>query len=628
MNFTFRKLSLIALVIGLIISNASGQGEVLNPNSTNGLFWKTNGNLGTITGTNFLGTTDAKDFVIKTAGSAATRERMRVIGLGAAPGQIVVNNTGIFAGDVFSAYANNTTNGTTASINNAVGTFAINGYSAANGTGIYGAVNGGASTAGTAVWGTISGTATTASTSSEGVYGSNSTAPAGTGGTAAVASAVRGDASGAAGNAFTMAVFGVNSGTAGAAYGVYGQTSSPSAVGVFGVNLDVSASTSHAIQGQTAAVGGASALRGFNTAAAIAAGQAGYGARASIAVAPTGTGFAMGVRGDATGTTGSTYGVYGNAASATGFGLDALNTNTSGTGIIAVGNNTGGSYLGTGSGAAINGAGVGTFSMATTAASGVGVVGIGNNLVGSIIVPASGAGVSGTGKQYGVMGFATTIVSTTGSSNSAFNGAAASAGGYFEVQSGGTAQTWAYVAVRDNGGTLRKIIGPGTVNTIVKDLDNKAVALSCPETPENLFQDYGQGQLVKGKAHINLDPIFSKNIVVNELHPLRVFVQLEADCNGVFVSNKNQFGFDITELHAGESNVPFTYTITANRADEMNPDGSVAKYSAERFVAAPGFQKTSTLKAAEALDAKVLNALPDTPLKTVPALKPKARNPN
>lgn len=625
MKYFFRKLSLSALAITLLIGNAIGQGEVVNPNSTNGLFWKTNGNLGTITGTNFLGTTDAKDFVIKTAGSAATNERMRVIGAGGAPGQITVNNTGIFAGDVFSAYANNTTNGTTASINNSIGTSAINGYSAANGTGVYGSVNGGASTAGTGVWGTISGTATTASTTSEGVYGSNSTAPAGTGGTAAVASAVRGDASGAAGTAFTIGVFGVNSGTAGSAYGVYGQTSSPSAVGVFGVNLDVSASTAHGVQGQTAALGGASGLRGFNTAAAIAAAQSGYGVRGSISAAPTGSGFAMGIRGDATGTSGSTYGVYGNAASAIGFGIDALNVNAAGTGLIAVGNNTGGSYLAAGSGGAINGSGVGTFSLATTAASGVGVVGIGNNLTGSIIVPASGAGVSGTGKQYGVMGFATTTVSTTGTSNSAFNGAAASAGGYFEVQSGGTAQSWAYVAVRDNTATLRKIIGTGTVNTIVKDLDNKLVALSCPEAPENLFQDYGQGHLVKGKAHITLDPVFSKNIVVNELHPLRVFVQLEADCNGVFVSNKNQTGFDITELHAGESNVPFTYTITANRADEVNPDGSIAKYSAERFVSAPGPQKTTALKTAVALDTKVINANDDTPLKTAPSIKTKVR---
>jgi len=135
---------------------------------------------------------------------------------------------------------------------------------------------------------------------------------------------------------------------------------------------------------------------------------------------------------------------------------------------------------------------------------------------------------------------------------------------------------------------LRKIIGPGTVNTIVNDLDGNRVALSCPEAPENLFQDYGSGQLVNGRAHIELDPILSKNIVVDATHPLRVFVQLEGDCNGVYVTNKSAIGFDVVELMNGISNTSFTWTVTANRADEVLPDGSVARYSEERFAPAPG----------------------------------------
>jgi hypothetical protein len=40
--------------------------------------WSTTGNNGTTAGTNFIGTIDAKDFVVKTGGSAAGNERMRV----------------------------------------------------------------------------------------------------------------------------------------------------------------------------------------------------------------------------------------------------------------------------------------------------------------------------------------------------------------------------------------------------------------------------------------------------------------------------------------------------------------------------------------------------------------------
>ncbi len=255
--------------------------------------WRITGNAGTTAGANFIGTTDAVDWVIKTGGAAAANERMRV----AAAGQVVQNNTGIFPGDVFSAYGNNTTNGTTNSINNAAGTFSVNGYAAGNGTGVYGETAGGASTVGTAVWGDIYGASTTASSSSEGVWGTNSTGPLGTGVTASVAAGVRGDATGAAGTAFTMGVYGVNSGAAGAAHGVYGITPSTGGTGVFGANTNTTAVAANGVQGQSASIGGGSGVRGFNTAAAIGAGQGGYGVFGSAAVAPTGTGFVVGVRG-------------------------------------------------------------------------------------------------------------------------------------------------------------------------------------------------------------------------------------------------------------------------------------------------------------------------------------------
>lgn len=580
--------------------------------------WNTNGN--SISVGNFLGTTNASDLVVNTGGNAATNERMRI----GSNGKVTVNNTSGFTSDVFATYANNTTNGTTNSINNSVGTFAVNGYSSGDGTGVYGEVNGGASTSGTAIWGNLYGTATTASATSEAIWGTNSTAPAGTGVTAAVATGVRGEFTGTTGTAFSMGVLGVNLSTTGSAFGVYGQTSSSGGQGVFGTNLNTTASASHGIQGQTSANGAAAGVRGFNTAPTIGAGQNGFGVRGSANTAPSGTGFVMGVRGDCSGASGSTYGIYGQSASATGFGSDSVNTNASGTGMLAVGNNTAGTFLANGSGAAINGSAVGTFSVAKTAASGAGIIGVGNNLTASIPAPASGGGVIGIGTQFGVIGYASTLVNTNGNNNGAANGANASAGGYFEVQNAGVAQTWTYVGVRDNGGVLRKIIGPGTVNTIVEDLNGKKVALSCPETPENIFQDYGQGQLQNGRTHITIDPIFAKNIVVNEKHPLRVFVQLEGDCEGVFISNKSQYGFDVTELKKGKSNVPFSYTIVANRADAVNPDGSFAKYSEERFPLAPGPQPKTTIETKEdnILTREVAND--EKPL-VLPNTKPKKR---
>jgi hypothetical protein len=94
----------------------------------------------------------------------------------------------------------------------------------------------------------------------------------------------------------------------------------------------------------------------------------------------------------------------------------------------------------------------------------------------------------------------------------------------------------------------------------------------CPEAPEVLFQDFGTGKLEGGFAHINLDPIFSKNITVNEKHPLRIFIQLEGECNGVYVTNKTATSFDVKELQNGNSSVAFTWFVTANRSNEVNPE--------------------------------------------------------
>ncbi|MBK6776167.1 MAG: hypothetical protein IPG74_10130 [Flavobacteriales bacterium] len=571
--------------------------------------WTLLGNAGTVAGTNFIGTTDANALVIKTGGSAAANERARVM----PTGQVVVNNTAHFTGDVFSAYANNTTNGTTTSINNAAGTFALNGYASGNGTGVYGETNGGASTTGIAIWGDLYGANTTSFGSSIGVLGSNSTVPLGA--AASTAIGVQGNATGTVtpANGFALGVLGTSTSTTGLGYGVYGGSFSNAAAGVFGINAHPAlTSAGHGVQGQSTGATGAAGVRGVNVVPLImAAGQAAYGVHGSTA-AVAGPGIAVGVRGDAAGVNGWVFGLLGTSASPIGYGINGFNSSPTGTGLLVAGNNAAVStFLANGSGAAFNGTGVGGFGIGKTAASGIGLVGVGNDLTGSVFTPASGAGVVGTGAQYGVMGFATTTVSTNGANNANTSGAAASSGGYFEVQAAGVAQTWAYVGVRDNGGVLRKIIGPGTVNTVVKDTQGGLVALSCPETPENLFQDNGSGRLVNGRAHVVLDPVLVRNIVVSEEHPLRVFVQLEGDCKGVYVTNKTQNGFDVLELDGGTSTVPFSWTITANRADEMNPDGTIARYSAERFPAAPGPQvKVPT--ATRELDSRVITQAPVT----------------
>jgi hypothetical protein len=350
---------------------------------------------------------------------------------------------------------------------------------------------------------------------------------------------------GGSGGVFTssnIGAYGYGDITAGS-YGVAGLTANATGRGVYGVN-NAAAGTAIGFGGffSSNQTGGDGLVGTLGTPTYLAgAGVSGF----AINTFTTGVGVigacdgsnGTGVWGQSNGAGGD--GVTGISSGATGFGLNGQGQNASGTGVVGAGNNLGPNYLGTGSGGAF------------------------------------------TGLTTGVVGYSTSATTTI-----------LRAGGYFQTNGGGS---YAYVGAITAGGTARKIEGNGTVNTVVKDNNDNLVVLSCPEAPENFFQDFGKGNLVNGKAHITLDKIFTKNIVVNEKHPLRVFVQLEGDCKGVYVSNQTADGFDVTELQGGNSSVNFTWFVTANRADEVLPDGTISKYSSERFAPAMGPQKSFQL---------------------------------
>jgi len=159
-------------------------------------------------------------------------------------------------------------------------------------------------------------------------------------------------------------------------------------------------------------------------------------------------------------------------------------------------------------------------------------------------------------------------------------------GGYF---SAGAAYAWVGA---NFSGISYKIVGTGSVSTIVSTPSGQKVSMFCPEAPEILLSDYGTGQLVNGKCHIALDPVFSNNITVSNQSPMKVFIQAEGDCNGVFVANKTPSGFDVIECKDGKSGVPFSWSVIANRSDEKDREGvSVSKNSGVRFPLSPQPQK-------------------------------------
>lgn len=224
--------------------------------------------------------------------------------------------------------------------------------------------------------------------------------------------------------------------------------------------------------------------------------------------------------------------------------------------------------------------------------------------------PGWNIGVAGTGDEAGVYGSSSTssgnrqggyFTTTNGTSTQSIASVAGFTttgndyyGGFFD----GNQNTgdWAYVGIR-TGGTNYKIIGGGTVSTVVKDENNQNRVLFCPESPEITFTDSGTGKLTNGIAEIKIDPILSKNIFVDEKHPLKVFVQLEGDCNGVYVTEKSTEGFIVKELQNGNSNVAFSWQLIASRADDKNSNGTViSKHVDVRFPIGPEKLKYSESK--------------------------------
>jgi len=468
-------------------------GTLWTPLFSSRIGWSIWGNAGTTAGTNFIGTTDAQDFVVKTGGSAAANERIRVL----STGPVILNRATGATGDVFSVYANGT--GGLSS----PGDYAINGYTN-TGAGLYGEAGNAGGLAVVSVNAATTGTSNSlwseaASPNGRAVVGisntSNAVIPNGTN-----AIGVQGQVNGTlAATGQSIGVLGITNATmtTGDAIGVWGETGSSAGTGIVGLTTNsTAAGTTDGVYGEA---------RG---------------------------GLGNGVYGNATYTgTGSVQpqGVLGRANHANGFGLVARNQNTGGTGSISVGNNEAGNYLVAGSGSAATGTGTGGFFYYTTAGAGQGII------IQDIV-----------GAQWNV--------------------------GYW------------------TGTQYRKIVGNGTVNTVVNDTEGNRVVLTCPEAPEALFQDYGTGQLVNGTARVDLDPNLVKNILVDKEHPLKVFIQPEGDCKGTYVTNKSATGFDVHELGGGTSDIPFSWSIVATRGDETitSDEGQVRHVSyRQRWGAAP-----------------------------------------
>jgi hypothetical protein len=335
--------------------------------------------------------------------------------------------------------------------------------------------------------------------------------------TAPDASGLRGSAVGGAG--VTHGVYAVSNSTdgdglfaratavAGQTYGVYAQSLSPSGTGVLG---QTPATTGHT-----------TGVRGESN-------------------SPDGTG----VWGVASSVTGWNYGVFGETSSSAGDGVHGEASATAGDAF--------GGYFAS---ASTSGRGVSGYAWAATGTT-FGVYGES--------LSSNGRGVYGrasanTGDTYGVYG-----------RNSATVGAGVM--GVTDTHAG-LDTSWCHGVWGQAGGDVCDVgcgvyytaglAGTGYKSCVVKTSQGPTL-LYCQESPECWFEDFGEEQLMKGRAHVELDPLFLETVTIDESNPMRVFVQLRDDCRGTYVKPGTR-GFDVVELQGGTSSARFAYRVAAKR---------------------------------------------------------------
>jgi len=188
---------------------------------------------------------------------------------------------------------------------------------------------------------------------------------------------------------------------------------------------------------------------------------------------------------------------------------------------------------------------------------GIGFFARGNNL-GGFPTNINPVGFVAQGTIRGLMGVATSTTTTP------------RMGGYF---TNSDATRYSRVACRD-GGTNYKILGTGTVNTVIQDGQGRCYLLTAPEAPEFLFQDFGEGELRDGEAFVRIEPKLIEHI---EMGRLQVWLTPLGPCEGLYPELAlEKGGFYVRERGGGRSQVRFIWAWSApvkgwGRFPEVSP---------------------------------------------------------
>lgn len=187
---------------------------------------------------------------------------------------------------------------------------------------------------------------------------------------------------------------------------------------------------------------------------------------------------------------------------------------------------------------------------------------------------------SGGGNKYGVLAAGEAPVASSSESFGVYGisshvGTGSAYAGYFYAYGSGTGNKYAVYGGTSGNGTRYagyfdgNHVITGTKSAAVKISEGDWRLLYCQESPELWFEDFGEGQLRNGKAHIELEPVFLKTVTISKEHPMKVFVQLTSGEPMGIVVKKGLTGFDVVAKDL-TSNATFDYRIVAKRQGYEN----------------------------------------------------------
>ena len=384
-----------------------------------------------------------------------------------------------------------------------------------------------------------------------------------------------------------VGVSGLASAGSGSTYGVYGRSNSPSGHGVHGDGATGVFGQSDSTSGQgvygyaSAASGSTYGLYGQSDS------DSGYGVYGDGATGVYGSGATgvygsgdTGVVGESASTSGSGVLGYANATSGTTSGVLGMSDSTSGAGVWGHALATSGETYGVfGTSYSTSGRGVYGYAWATSGFT-YGVRGESESTEGRGVY---GRAFATSGETFGVYG-----ASDSTSGTAVFGRAGATSGATYGVVGGSlsTSGTGVYGIASATSGTTYGVVGrsyspdgygvysegnfhatgditcDGTKSGVVETGDYGKRTLYAMESPENWFEDFGSGQLAEGQAVVAIEAIYAQT--VNLAEDYYVFLTPLGDC-ALYVAEKSTDSFTVRALGGATCSIGFDYRLVARR---------------------------------------------------------------